>query len=341
MPGLSATLTFREATAEKLLRLLKNSRQFQSTRHTLLMSSSLSKLPLVFILLLLPALAAETPCSFQSIGDPRNGLLFVAETTRSDLTVRSALGQFQQIALDGGYELGNELLTGNSGKLSFLQTSNSPALVMWVNADQTGKVTLSVKLARDQKADAAGVKAEFCAMLGKLKSGPEGEALATAARARSHLDRAIAVDAVALAADLGGEVKRTLAATASKGKLGRFLIGSGTYATSGEYQEVFAPIEAKYLGRKYEIDGQIYTVARNTITNEMQLNYLVTPRRGLLGVKQNSEFNNLHFQISCTLASDQAAFYSTLTEGNWVKLVGTVTAVRPGGLELTECRRAN
>lgn len=285
--------------------------------------------------------ATDASCDFQSVGDPRNGLLFVAKTQRPALTLQSALGQFQQIASDAGYELGSELITGDSGRLSFLQTSNNPALVFWVDADSSGNVSLSVKLARGQKTDAAAVKSEFCTLLGKLKSGPEGETLASAARARHGLGRVIAADAVKLSADLGREVKSVLSAPAAKGKLSKFLIGTGTYATSGEYQEAFAPMEAKYLGRKYEIDGQIYTVSRNTITGEMQLNYLVTPKRGLLGIKQEGQYNNLNFQIHCTLAKDQQRLFATLTEGNWVKLTGTVTEIRPDGLELTDCRQAN
>lgn len=285
--------------------------------------------------------ASDAACDFRSVGDPRNGLLFIAQTQRADLSISSALGQFQQIASDAGYELGNEVITGDHGRFSFLQTSSDPALVFWVDADGAGNVSLSVKLARGQKSDAAAVKSEFCALLGRLKSGREGETLAATARARHGIGRVIAADAVRLSADLGREVKRALSGPAAKGKLSKFLIGTGTYATSGEYQEAFAPLQAKYLGRKYEIDGQLYTVSRNTITGEMQLNYLVTPKRGLLGIKQEGQYNNLNFQIHCTLAKDQAPLFATLTEGNWVKLTGTVTEIRPDGLELTECRQAN
>lgn len=299
------------------------------------------KLPFLLSLLGVTALADDATCDFKSVGDERNGLLFVAQTKRSNLSVQSALGQFQQIASDGGYELGHELINGGKGQFSFLQTTNNPALVIWVNADQSGKVSLTVKLARGQKADAAGVKSEFCSLLAKLKTGAEGEAAAEAARNRFGLDRVHAVKAVDLSANLGREVKNARSSTAAKGKLSKFLIGTATYATSGEYQEAFAPMQAKYLGRRYEVDGQIYTVSRNTITNEMQMNYLVTPRRGLLGIKQEGQYNNLNFQIHCTLASDQVELFTTLTEGNWVKLTGTVTEIRPDGLELTDCRQAN
>ena len=303
--------------------------------------TSLLKLPLLLCGLALPVLAADPSCDFQAVGDPRNGLLFIARTQRSDLTVSSALGQFQQIALDGGYELGGELIQGNSGRLSFIQASNSPALVVWVDADNSGNVSLTMQLARNQKADVAGVKKEFCSLLGKLKGGPEGDAVAAAARSRSGLGRFIAVKAVQFSADLSREVKQALKGPAAKGKLSRALIGSGAYAGDGEYREAFAPLQAKYLGRKYEIDGQLYVVSRDTLNREMRITFLVTPTRGLLGIRQDAEYNNLNFQISCTLASDQSLFFSTLSEGNWVKLVGTVTAINPGGIELTDCRQAN
>jgi hypothetical protein len=286
------------------------------------------------------AVAGGCEDSFQTVGDPRNGLFLSAQVKVPGLGVSSALGQMQQYAMDGDYEVGSELISGNAGELYFLQTSNNPAIVMHTMADKSGKVSLSTKLARGQKTDPQAVKTEFCSILAKLKTGQEGEDIAEAARQKTGVGRLIDAKADKLSAQIGGEVKRVLAPVASKGQLSKFLIGTGTSATSGEYAEAFAPLRAKYIGRKYRIDGQIYTVTRNTMDSGMEINYLVTPRRGLLGIRQDSSYNNLNFQIKCVLAKDQAKFFLTLSEGNMVTLVGTVTDMRPDGMELSACRQA-
>lgn len=102
--------------------------------------------------------------------------------------------------------------------------------------------------------------------------------------------------------------------------MSRLLIGTGPSPTSGDFEEAFAPIRARYLGRQYRIDGQIPTVTRDIQSLEMDMNYLVTVTRRLLGVRQESSFNDLNFQIKCRLAKGQAAFFATPSEGNWVTL---------------------
>jgi len=287
------------------------------------------------------SIAFAGPCEFQVVGDARNGLQFQAHTQISNLSTQSALGQLQQLALDGGYQVGSELITSKSGELAFIQMGSQPALVIWAKANNDGRVSLSLKLARGQKANPADVQSEFCGMLGKLKTGKEGEAIAAAARAKTGTGRVISVKADKLSAEIGAEVKTALGPVASKGKLSKFLIGTGTYGTAGEFEEAFAPLRAKYVGRKYQVDGQIYTVALNTITGDMEFNLLVTPKRGLLGIKQERQYNIQNYQIKCIMAKDQAPFYSTLSEGNWVTVAGTVTEVRQDGLVLTGCRQAN
>lgn len=105
--------------------------------------------------------------------------------------------------------------------------------------------------------------------------------------------------------------------------------------------EAFAPIVAKYKGRNYRIDGQIYTVSQNQFSGEMRIAYLVTQARGLLGIRQSSTYNSNNFTIECILAPDQEKFFLTLSEGDWVKLAGTVDQINTQGMELRGCRQAN
>lgn len=287
------------------------------------------------------ALAAACEDTFDVQGDPRNGLLFTAQAQVPGLDARSALGQLRHLALEGGYEAGGELLSAASGEFSFVQRSNRPPLVIRANADDAGGVTLSLRLASGQKARPEDVKAELCGMLGKLLPGPQGEAIAAAARAKSGSARVVDADAVKLSAELGREMDQVMGPVAKKGNLGRMLIGAGASATQADYQEAFAPLRARYLGRQYRVDGEIHVLSQDLMSREMSMSYLVTPRRGLLGIRQESSFNNLNFQIRCIFAADQAKFFATLAEGHQVTLLGVVTEITPGGLQMSDCRRAD
>lgn len=296
----------------------------------------------VAALLALPAIARAGACEdgFQAVGDPRNGLLFLGEVQKPGLSVRSALGQLQKIALDGGYQLGNESINGDTGELFFTQTTLSPPLVLRARADSAGQVSLGTKLARGQHLQVAGARNEICSMLAKLKTGQEGEAIA-AARAKTGSGQIIDAEATKLSAEIGRDIRKTMAAVNSKGTLGNLLIGSTNYATESERKEAFAPLVAKYRGRKYRINGQVYTASRNEFSGELVVAYLVTQTRGLLKIRQSSAYNSNNFLIQCVLAPDQAKFVLTLSGGDWVKLAGTVDKIDSEGMELRDCRQAN
>lgn len=294
-------------------------------------------------LLALSAVARAGTCEdgFQAIGDPRNGLLFTGEVQMPGLSVNSALGQLQQIALSKSYELGNESIVGDSGELFFTQTNLRQPIVMRAQADSSGKVSLGTKLARGQKVEIADARKEICSILAMLKTGKEGEAIAAAAREKTGAGQVIDAEAPKLSAEIDRDIKKTMAGVSSKGVLGNIMVGSENYATTGEVNAAFAPIVAKYKGRNYRIDGQIYTVSRNQFSGEMRVAYLVTQTRGLLGIRQSSTYNSNNFTIECTFMPDQEKFFLTLSEGDWVKLAGTVDQINTQGMELRDCRQAN
>lgn len=278
---------------------------------------------------------------FEAVGDPRNGMLFMGQVQKPGLSVRSALGQMQKIALEEGYQVGNESITGNSGELLLTQNNLRTPLVWRVQADSSGQVSLGTKLARGQKMEVAGARTEICSMLAKLKTGKEGEAIAAAARGKTGAGQVIDAEAPKLSAEIGRDIQKTMAGVNSKGVFGNLMVGSSNYATDGERNEAFAPIVAKYKGRKYRIDGQIYTVSENQFSGEMEVAYLVTQTRGLLAIRQSSSDNNNNFTIQCILAPDQAKFFTTLANGDWVKLAGTVSQIETRGMVLKDCRQAN
>ncbi len=295
-------------------------------------------------LLALSAVAHAGSCEdgVQVVGDPRNGLQFTGEVQIPGLSASSALGQLQGLALSKGYEIGHESIVGDSGELFFTQTNLKPPIIMRANADSSGKVTLGTKLPRELKVEVAQGRREICSFLTQLKPGNEGEVIAAAARAKTGAGQVIDAEAPKLSAEISRDIKKTMAGVASKGVLGHILVGSTNYATTAEVKEAFAPIEAKYKGRNYRIDGQIYTVSRNQFSGEMRIAYLVTQTHGVFGIRDSSDYNNtINFTIACTLTPDQEKFFATLSAGDQVTLAGTVAQINPQGMELRDCRQAN
>ncbi len=296
-------------------------------------------------LLALSAAAQAGTCEndFQAIGDPRNGMMFMGTVKKPGLGIGSALGQLQKMAADEGFEIGNESIVGDTGEVLFTRNRDvKKPIVYRAEANAAGEVSLGVKLARGQQMNPDEVRSKFCGMLDALTPDKQGEAIAAAARAKSGTGRVIDAEAPKLSAEIGRDIKKTMAGVNSKGALGNLLVGSSNYATAGERNEAFAPIRAKYLGRKYRIDGQIYTISQNRYDGgSMQISYLVTQTRGLLGIRDSSTFNSNNFEIQCMLASDQAKLFLTLAEGDWVKLMGTVDDIDTEGMRLRDCRQAS
>ena len=294
-------------------------------------------------LLALSAAAHAGTCEsdFQAIGDPRNGMMFMGMVKKPGLGIGSALGQLQKMAADEGFEIGNESIVGDAGEVFFTRNRDvKKPIVYRAEANAAGDVSLGVKLARGQQMNPDEVRSKFCGMLNALMPGKQGEAIAAAARAKSGSGQIIDAEAPKLSAEIGRDIKKTMAGVNSKGALDNLLIGSSNYATAGERNEAFAPIQAKYLGRKYRIDGEIYTISQNRYDGSMQISYLVTQTRGLLGIRDSSTFNSNNFTIQCMLAPGQAKLFLTLAEGDWVKLIGTVDDIDTEGMRLRDCRQA-
>ncbi|MDC6636558.1 hypothetical protein OEZ81_26825, partial [Leclercia adecarboxylata] len=113
----------------------------------------------------------------------------------------------------------------------------------------------------------------------------------------------------------------------------------------GDRSATFLPLYAKYVGRRYQIDGQIYTVNPNTYSTKPgdigSINYLVTPTRGLLRVRQSDSYNNNNYTIRCEFASDQAANFTMLRERDWAKLEGEISSIEESSMTLRNCRQAS
>ena len=132
----------------------------------------------------------------------------------------------------------------------------------------------------------------------------------------------------------------------SAGAFKDLMLGTNTNKEDkGDRSATFLPLYATYVGRRYQIDGQIYTVNPSTYSTKPgdigSINYLVTPTRGLLRVRQNDTFNNNNYTIRCEFASDQAANFTMLRERDWAKLEGEISSIEESSMTLRNCRQAS
>jgi len=284
--------------------------------------------------------------NFQAVGDPRNGLTFTGSVSVPGLSVSSALGQMRNFAIEEGAEAGADSFDGDRGEVLFTRSKGlKRPIVYQVRANASGMVWLSTKLAPGQQMDKGIVRTSFCKALNALKAGKQGESIAATARAASssdsNFDKVIEGKARDLSREIQRDVAKSMAAVNSKGRLGHFLIGSHNYATKNERANALAPVTAKYKGRRYRIDGQIYTLTEDSFTHVKEIAYLVAESEGLFRTTGGSTVNNLNFTIRCNMAPDQTRLFYSLSEKDWITLEGTVDEISESGMKLKDCRQAS
>lgn len=285
--------------------------------------------------------AATCEESFKAMGDPRNGQAFLAERSMPGLSVDSALGQIRQYGLDEKFVVGADVMNGKEGRVYLVQDSSKPPVVVSFTAGPDGTVSLTTKLARGQKMDVEAGKQYMCGMLNKMKLGKEGEAIAAEARSKSDANRLTDTTAVDLSEKLGKEADK-LSRAMNSGSFKDFLLGTHTSPdTMRDREAMFAPLVAKYVGRKYRIDGEVYTASINRYNGVGEVAWLVTKTRGLLSVRQDDDMNNGQFTVICAVAQDQLPMVSMLRTHDFAKLEGTVDSIDLTGIHLKDCRQAN
>lgn len=282
---------------------------------------------------------------FEVVGDARNGLMFSAAVKIPNLSIKSALGQLQAIAIKDGMQVGAPVIGGKRGEVQFIQAKNNPPVIVEAAATDTGFVTLETKLARGQKMDPTAGKTYMCGWLGQLKAGKAGEAMAAEGARAAGTDRVIEAEAVALSKQLGKEMRAAMSAVDTPSMKELLLGTTARRSERGDVAAAFAPMRAKYMGRRFRIDGQAYYVGHTEFAmspkRTMEVSYLVTPTRGLLNVRQSADFNGNNFGLTCILAADQARFFARLQSNDWMKLEGTVSNIDEGSLTLTDCRQVS
>lgn len=288
-------------------------------------------------------MAASAPAktcqqNFRSVGDPRNGQFFTSEVTLPGLKPRSALGQLRKAALDEGNNfVSGDVITETEGQMYVLQTDTKMPLVSIITASNGGNVVVGTKLSRGQTAKEEDARSALCGWLDKLRTGPEGEAIAEAVRVSSGFDKPIQATAVGMSTQMGKDSKR-LQREINTAPLRSLFSGS---STPPDTEAMYQPLLVKYFGRRFIIDGQVYTAQANRFTKTFEVGYLVTKMKGIGGIggRQSNDDNNANFTVHCALAPDQMALAATLRENDWVKLEGVVDKMDTGGVHLRDCRQ--
>lgn len=283
------------------------------------------------------AMAATCEESFQAIGDPRNGMRFTASRTVPGLSMTSALGQLRSMALAQGLQVSGDVITDGEGTLLMTQYAGvSVPVTTMAQVTPNGEVFVTLKLARGQQVEEGPLRTGLCAQsLDKLRPGKEGEAIAEAARKASRFD----VPVVTTAQDLSGKLEKE--AEALKRAIGRAPLRALFTGKGGaDADEQLLPFASKYLGRRYRIDGAVYTIQPHRATDLTAVDYVVTQRKGLLGLRGSEDFNGGNFSVTCVLAADQRLLAGTLREGDMVTLLGTVQGISADAVLLGDCRQA-
>ncbi|HDS1578903.1 TPA: hypothetical protein QEL15_000945 [Stenotrophomonas maltophilia] len=276
--------------------------------------------------------------NFRSVGDSRNGLLFTSEITVPGLKPRSALGQVRKAALDEGNNfVSGDVISETEGKMYILQTDTKMPLVSIITASNGGNVIVGTKLSRGQTAKEEDARSALCGWLDKIKAGPEGEAIAEAVRISSGFDKPIQATAVGMSTQMGKDSKR-LQREVNTAPLRALFSGS---SAAPDTDAMYQPLLVKYFGRRFVIDGQVYTAQPNRFSKTFEVGYLVTKMKGIGGIggRQANDDNNANFTVHCALAPDQMALGATLRENDWVKLEGVVDEMDTGGVHLRDCRQ--
>lgn len=257
--------------------------------------------------------------SFREEGDPRNGAEYSAFKRMPGTSVNSALGQLSALAASDGFNVHGIEADASGGKLTIEQAKGvSRPFLIHFKASSSGngsEVSVSTRLNRGVTARAEDMRNNMCGMLHRVKAGPEGEQIAKAATTRAGGGGPVETTAILLARDL----------FRLKKQVGGDQAGADT-------------ITARYKGRQYRLDGQVYEPLDQG--SRVDLWYHTYRAPGILNTIEDT--NSVYWAVvSCQMAADQNARALRLQGKDWAKLVGTVSHYQlgtPDKLVLKDCR---
>ncbi len=216
-----------------------------------------------------------------------------------------------------------------------LQTDTKMPLVSIITASNGGNVVVGTKLSRGQTAKEEDARSALCGWLDKLKTGPEGEAIAEAVRVSSgSTSRSRPLRS---GCPPNGQGRQAAAAGINTAPLRALFSGT---STPPDTDAMYQPLLVKYSAVVHHRWPGLHRPAQ-PLAKTFEVGYLVTKMKGIGGIggRQSNDDNNANFTVHCALAPDQMALGATLRENDWVKLEGVVDKMDTGGVHLRDCRQ--
>ena len=263
--------------------------------------------------------ASSCEDNFSEEGDPRNGSEYAASKFVADIGVEAALRQLATVAAADGFNVHALEIEGDSGRLTIEQVSGSRPFLIHLAArkiENGSELSIGTRLNRGVTARKEDMRANMCGMLHRVKSGQEGEQIARNAAAVVAAGQAREITAILLAREL----------FRLKKKVGGDQAGADL-------------ITARYKGKEFLLDGQIYEPT-DPEQSQVDLWYRTSREPGVLNTFEDQ--NSVYWPtIVCQMDESHRTRASKLRSNDWAKLEGVVSHFQlgtPDRFILTNCR---
>lgn len=241
----------------------------------------------------LSVFAASCEDSFRKSGTVLTGSSYTASVSVNDVTAELAVGQLRAIAVERGLDvLAEDPANGNMLLEQRESARNKPIpYVLSLSAEGPSlRIQMLVKLGKGAVAKAGDVRSEMCAILGQVKGGDEGRALA--AQSVSAASKPRQVDAQVLSDELARQM-----------------------------QDSAASIPLRYKDGAFTISGRVKFVIQDHGT--YRIGYDIREQRDR--ILKSGDFE---VQLNCLIAPSHRAWAIALRPGERIKLTGTFSEFR-------------
>ena len=245
---------------------------------------------------MLPAAARAGACedTFTKAGSPVSGLRFIASVSVNDLTPASAIGQMRGLVIPRNYDVLADEPVAGSMLIEQPMSGKARAFPIEVSAVQergVGTVRMEAKLRAGMFVKQADAMKEMCDILSQIRGGRAGLAAASAGK-----------NAVS-----GGAAPLALSALAF------------SHQVSKDTERNSAAIPLRYRGKRFTISGTVDYVIRDGPYYRVAFK-VPEPWEEALRLPNTAPFKT---DISCLMASGQAAYTLQLKPDKSIKLTGT------------------
>lgn len=245
---------------------------------------------------MLPVVAHAGACedTFTKAGSPISGLRFIASVSVNDLTPASAIGQMRGLVVPRNYDILADEPQAGSMLIEQPMSGKARAFPIEISAIQergVGTVRMEAKLRAAMFVKEDDAMKEMCGILSQLRGGRTGLAAASAGRNAVSAGAApVVLSALAFSHQVSKDTERNSAA-----------------------------IPLRYRGKRFTIWGLVDYVTRDGPYYRVAFK-VPNPWEEVLRLPNTAPFKT---DISCLMASGQAAYTLQLKPNKSIRLTGT------------------